>query len=375
MGCDLAIVGGGVLGVAHAIAALRRGLRVELVDRTVAARGASVRNFGMIWPIGQPRGTLRDLAGRSAALWQEMAAAADFRCERVGSLHVARHDDEEAVLREYAAAATPAEAVELWSPEECAARAPGVVVDGLRGGLFSATERSVDPPAALRALRAWLQREGCVIHAPDVAVAAEPGLLRTAAGRRVEAERIAVCSGIDFETLAPEAFREGWTRCRLQMMATAPQPADFVLGPMRAAGLTLLHYASFQDCPSLAALRARLDAELPAHRAHGVHVMVAQHSGGELILGDSHEYGLEFEPYAHESVDRLITSYLAGFFRAPTTQIARRWTGVYAVRRTGEGFTVPLADGVVAVNGVGGAGMTLSLGLGEAHVMEWFGPA
>ena len=38
------------------------------------AMGASVRNFGMLWPIGQPFGPLRQLAVRSLQIWLEVLA-------------------------------------------------------------------------------------------------------------------------------------------------------------------------------------------------------------------------------------------------------------------------------------------------------------
>ena len=376
MRCDLAVVGSGIIGLAHAVAAVRRGLTVRIVDRNVLPRGASVRNFGMVWPIGQPRGDLRSLAIRSAELWGELSVEAGFRCAKTGSLHVAYHDDEWATLQEYCDRAGHAEGLELWSPGDCASRAPGTVGEGLLGGLFSPVERSVDPPVAVAAIQGWLRAHGCSIHAPEVAVEVGPGFVRTASGLRIEAEQVAVCSGADFETLAPELLGEEWTKCRLQMMSTVPHPG-FELGPMRAAGLTLIHYRSFESCQSLARVRARVERDLGANVAHGVHVLVAQHADGSLVLGDSHEYGQEFDPYHRDDVDDLILGYLRTFFDLPERSIARRWTGVYPVRKgwTDGRFRFPIADRVEAVNGVGGMGMTLSFGLGERHVARWFGGA
>ena len=56
---DVAVVGAGGAGLAHAYVAGRRGLRVVVVDGHDRCRGASVRDFGMIRPIGQPDGPRR----------------------------------------------------------------------------------------------------------------------------------------------------------------------------------------------------------------------------------------------------------------------------------------------------------------------------
>ncbi len=68
-----------------AFAAVKRDQSVLLLERSPQARGASVRNFGMIWPVGQPAGRLRDLALRSRTLWRELAANSGFSCDPCGS--------------------------------------------------------------------------------------------------------------------------------------------------------------------------------------------------------------------------------------------------------------------------------------------------
>ncbi|MGL1549010.1 FAD-dependent oxidoreductase, partial [Vibrio parahaemolyticus] len=45
---DIAIVGAGIVGLAHALAATRLGLRTVVIDRDAQANGASIRNFGFI---------------------------------------------------------------------------------------------------------------------------------------------------------------------------------------------------------------------------------------------------------------------------------------------------------------------------------------
>ena len=73
---DVAIVGAGICGLAHALAAARRGKRVVVIDRDAQANGASVRNFGFVTVTGQQRGECWHRAMRSRDVWREVAAAA-----------------------------------------------------------------------------------------------------------------------------------------------------------------------------------------------------------------------------------------------------------------------------------------------------------
>jgi len=47
------IVGAGVIGTTHALDAVRRGHSVVHLEREAEARGATVRNFGLVWVSGR----------------------------------------------------------------------------------------------------------------------------------------------------------------------------------------------------------------------------------------------------------------------------------------------------------------------------------
>ncbi|WP_257980966.1 TIGR03364 family FAD-dependent oxidoreductase [Streptomyces sp. CB02959] len=366
---DTAVVGGGIVGLAHALAAARRGDRVVLFERDGYAVGASIRNFGMIWAIGQQRGAVNQRALRSREIWLELGAKTGMWAEPTGSLHLARRPDELAVLEEFVAT-TPAareHGTTMITAAEAARRGPAVRAEGLLGAMWSPTEVNVDPRRAVPAVAAHLAEEYGVDVRFGTAVRgiAAPRLSTTDGEWR--ADRIVVCSGNDFATLYPEVFRaSGLVRCKLQMLRTGAQPDGWQLGPMLCGGLPLLHYAAFEDCTARAALDARMRAELPFHREHGIHVLLSQTADGRLTIGDSHAYAATHDPFASEEIDQAILGSLREFARIPDPRITERWTGCYPSLR--DGRTELVADpepGVTVVNGVGGAGMTLSFGLAE----------
>jgi glycine/D-amino acid oxidase-like deaminating enzyme len=77
---DLAVVGAGIVGLAHALAAARLGKRV-VVDRDAQANGASVRNFGFVTVTGQARGEVwRRAQALGAGLERSRGSGRDRRC-------------------------------------------------------------------------------------------------------------------------------------------------------------------------------------------------------------------------------------------------------------------------------------------------------
>lgn len=368
----VAIVGAGILGLAHAYIAARRGHTVEVFERSPKASGASIRNFGMIWPIGQPAGEMLTMALRSRELWLEVLAAASLHHSPTGSLHVVYRQDEAAVAREFSEVApTLGYQCEWLAPEEVLARSPAVIRDQLLGALWSSTEFTVDPRQVICNVQRFLEKQwGVRFHFSSAVQAID--LPKVVAGSKTwHADCAIVCSGDDFETLYPTLFASsGITRCKLQMMRTPPQPDGWCLGPSLAAGLTLRFYPSFRICSSLTQLEERIAEETPEYDRWGIHVLVSQTANGELTLGDSHEYGLAVNIFNRSEIDELVLSYARNFLRAPDLTVAERWYGVYAKHPTAPFISLTPAENVHVVTAVGGSGMTLSFGLAERTARE-----
>lgn len=377
-GEKVAIIGGGIVGLAHAWMAARRGCQVSIFERSLRAQGASIRNFGMVWPIGQPNGPAYRTALRSRAWWLELAGRSSIAVRKTGSLHLAYRDDELAVLKEFAEIA---DAVGY----DCELRdAQGVIDisgaayrDGLLAGLWSPHELNVDPREVIYKLPLWLEsRYGVNLHYGVEANHVCHRQLASTDGQSRKFDRIVIASGSDFRMLFPDVFAHAGLRvCKLQMMRTAPQPSRWRMGPMIAGGLTLRHYESFAICGTLAALKMRVANETPELDEFKIHVMAAQNTLGEVVLGDSHEYGVEASPFDKSLIEELMLRELHKLIDIPNWTILERWHGVYPVLPGLLQYVAEPESNVNIAIATGGCGMTMSFGLAEQMWEQWYGTA
>ncbi|MBV8842371.1 MAG: TIGR03364 family FAD-dependent oxidoreductase [Bryobacterales bacterium] len=371
---DLAVAGSGIMGLAHAYAAAKQGLKVVVFERSPRASGASVRNFGLIWPIGQPHGRMYELAMRSRAIWIEVLEQARLPYRAEGSLHAVYRDDEAAVAREFAEISPGLGFDCAWlDADRTLSRSHALKPAGLLGSLWSPTEVTVDPRLTLRALPDFLhERLGVEFRFGHAVRAIDLHIVETGTDRWTVNQAI-VCSGDDFETLYPELLRtSGLTRVKLQMLRTRPQPGKWRLGPALCAGLTLRFYKSFQVCEALPALRERIANETPEYDRWEIHGLVSQTAEGELTLGDSHEYGEAVDIFNKEEIDCLMLRYISTFLAAPDLSIAQRWHGVYAKHPEHPFLILKPAPNVRIVTSPGGAGMTLSFGIAAETIADMY---
>ena len=364
------IIGAGVVGLTHAVTAREAGYEVTVLERDGRALGASVRNFGTLWPIGCAFGPERDQALYGVRRWKEIAAAAGIWCNGQGSLSLAYREEAWGVLNEFGGGRGD---FELLEAGEVVGRYPAANPDGLRGALLSREEAVVHTPTAIPALTEYARGLGVVIHFGVPVVKVHGDRVDTADGRAFGFDRLVIAAGEEMRLFFPEELEAAQIQpCRLQMMRTVPQPGGFDLGAIFVSDLTLCHYPAFRDCPSTAKLRSRLEAELPEHHRWGVHVIAAQHQDGTLTLGDSHEYGLDLPPGSRPEVDELILGALRDFAVIPDLRIAMRWQGTYLKSRIGQTQVVlEPRERVTMVTAMGGLGMTLSWGLAMRTIKSW----
>ena len=362
------VVGAGILGMATARALAINGYAVKVIERSQFSIGASIRNFGMLWPIGQPDGQLYDRAIRSREIWKEYLNSSSIPFNSCGSLHLAYSKQEWDVLEELSTVFQDSgRPVNLITPEQIGNRFDGIKQTNLKGGLFSNDEVIIDPREGIRNLPLYLNQKFGIEFIWGTAISrVKPGSVFSGI-TRFDADLIFICSGADFEILYPEVFnQQKITKCKLQMMRFVSDKPNYNLGTSICGGLSLLHYKSFTASKALGILKAKLQNELPEHLKWGIHVMVAQNMQGELTVGDSHEYGLDFDPFDKHLINQLILDYLKNMVHIDQWRLIESWNGIYPKMTNGKtDLHIEVENGVHIFNGIGGNGMTLSFGLAE----------
>jgi FAD dependent oxidoreductase TIGR03364 len=372
---SVGIVGAGIVGLAHAWSAAERGHAVTVFERSPIASGASIRNFGMVWPIGQPDAT-RATAILARDRWLKLTQESGIWANPYGSLHLAHRADEWIVLEEFFEHHQGSELgshLKLLSLEEAMQRSPAINPEGFIGALDCDLEVCVNPTETIRKIPAWLsERYGVTFRFENSVVEAGSGKLKISDGQNFSFDRIVICSGHDFETLYPTQFSSlPLKKCKLQMLRTVSQPDDWKLGAHLASGLTLRHYDSFRCCPSLGQLTERIAAETPELNQFGIHVMASQDNLGRVVLGDSHEYDEQIEPFDSQRIDELILRELFKIIRLPNWNLDSRWHGIYAKTPKATSINLNPEPGVYICTGLGGAGMTMSFGVAENNWQQW----
>lgn len=365
MTADLVVVGAGIVGLAHAYHAVRKGLRVVVLDRDARAVGASIRNFGHCCITVQSGDALR-YAESGRQHWLAAASAARFWAREAGTLVVARHDDEWAVLQDLAVA-RGAQSVHLLDPPAVQRLAP---VRQPIGGALLPGDLRVDPRAAVPALAAYLADQGVEFHWSTTVHGVNDGVVRTNRGF-FEARDVVVAVNHDVDRLFP-GLGASVKRCSLHMLQIRPH-RDVTIEPAVLTGHSMLRYAGFAVSPRLADVQARIARDEPDAVAAGLNLMFTQRPDGDLVIGDTHSYDEVPDVFAAESWDALIINKIRELLDLGDFDVRYRWQGVYA-SATDPFLVAQPSPGVHVVSVTSGIGMTTSFGL-AADIVDQLSPA
>lgn len=361
---DVVVVGAGIVGLAHAYHAHQRGLSVAVVDHADGVVGASVQNFGHACITAQS-GVARDYARNGRRHWLDLSRKAGFWSAESGTFCVARHDDELAVMGEFAAE-RGADEVRLLSREQILEQIP-VVSSGVTGGMYLPNDLQVDPRTAAPSIARWLAGEGVDFHWRTAASGFEPGVVHTSRGP-LRAGTTFVTVNYDVDRLFPAlAERDGLLRCRLHMLR-ARLPLAFALPAPLFTGWSLLRYSGFEGLPSTDAVADRLRAEHPDYVAIDLHQMYTPQPDGSLLIGDTHYRDISAPPFQSEEGFAVLIEEARKLFGVSDIEVSERWQGVYTSAPGQEFLIEQPVEGTHVVTVTTGIGMTTSMGLAHASV-------
>ena len=360
-GCDVLVVGAGIVGLAHAAEAVSRGLSVVVVDRDARAVGASVRNFGHCCVTAQS-GELLELAQESRERWLRHSRDAGFFSVESGALAVAQSSRELAVLDELSASRELGQ-VQFLSTQELRTRFAAIGGSAVVGGALLRDDVRVDPREAVGGLAAWLATQPGVTFLWRTAfLGGSSGVAETSRGT-ISATRIIVCVGHDLDYLYPQlAADHEIERCALQM-ALVTSPASARISAAVLTGTSMLRYPAFAETIAAVDLSIELTETDPSLIEIGANIMFTQRPDGTLIVGDSHRYAETMDPFLDESISRLLLARVARVLGVNRLRVLQRWQGVYASSVQHPYLVAEPERGVTAVTVTSGVGMTISLGL------------
>ena len=369
---DVAVVGAGICGIAHALAAARRGKSVIVIDRDAQANGASVRNFGFITITGQQNGACWQRAMRSRDIWAEMAAAAHIPVLQRGLLTIARRKEARHVLEEFLET-DMGTACKLIEPNDIDAFGQGLRSSDFSAALYSPHEIRVESREAIPRLAAYLAEQyGVTFLRETVVHSAAPPKLDTSRGP-VAAETVIVCPGDDFYTLHPDRIAAyGLTRCKLHMLRLVPESFDPRL-PVIMSDLGMVRYLGYAELPSAQHLAKTLHTAQGEHLANGVHLIVVRGADNSLVVGDSHHYDTTPDPFAPTHVDDLILDEYSHVFAGKLPHVAERWTGTYASAKNRLMLVDRPSDALRIVLITSGTGASTSFAIAEEVIADLFG--
>lgn len=360
---DVVVVGSGIVGLGAAYAAVRRGLKVLVVDRTERPVGATIRNFGHIC-IGAQTGLAREFADTSRELWLQLATDAGFWLRESGTLIAARHDDEIAVLEQAAD-----EDVRMLDAGELLNRAP-LRPNSVVGGAFVRPDLQTNPRDAADAITQHLISLGVEFRFRTAVTTVSASEVITTRGA-ISAGLVVVAVGHDIDQLLPElAERAGVIRCALDMMrVTAHLPHE--LDAPLLTGWSLVRYGRFDALPATAQLRDRLHRERPDLAALDLNQMYTQLPDGSLIIGDSHAKAIQPGPFQPEAAFHAFLDEAASLFDTDGFRVIERWQGIYASGPS-EFLIEEPEPGLHVIAATTGIGMTTGLGLAERTIQSVF---
>ena len=337
--CDVAIIGGGIVGAACAFEFSKAGLRVELIEHIGIGSGATNSGHGHLVVMDDHPAQFA-LTRYALSLWQPMLSEMPADCEywHCGTCWVAADEEEFAFARRrcgfYCANGVPAE---LLDSKQLAEAEPNLRA-GLSGALLVPGDASVRPPMVAEYLFAKALEKGTKLIDQPAAKITDDGV-HFADGSLLYAGSVINAIGADAHKLTPELP----IRPRKGHILVVDAGPNFARHQVMELGYLKSTHTDEGDT---------------------VAFNVRHNKGGELLIGSSRQFDVtdpKVEPAIIRKVLKRAIEYMPGIAQA---RPVRSWTGFRAA--TPDGLPLiglcPGYSRVYAATGHEGLGATTSIG-------------
>ena len=378
---DLIVVGSGVLGTFHAYHALKKGLRVAIIEKDKMPKGATIQNFGQVVPSGMDS-KWQGYGRESLAIYKEIQSQFDISIRQNGSIYLASNEEEIQLIEElFQINQSNNYQSHLLTKQECMDKYPGLRSDYVKAGLFFPEEVTVEPRTMIYRLQEFM------IHKMGLKLITSTNIINcestptgvslySAADEVFLASKVIICNGNEFKNLFPKLFCESDLEVsKLQMMQTKPQQ-NYKLDGSILTGLSIRRYEAFYECPSYKTIKAKENPDA-LEKKWGVHILFKQAADGSVILGDSHCYAdakniddLGFD--LDMDIDNFMIQEAKKIIDLPNYEIQNRWFGMYSQCKTKDIFEHTIGGNIHIITGIGGKGMTGSAGFSKENISKIF---
>lgn len=376
---DLLIVGAGIVGLAHAYEASRRGLKVAIVEKNERCVGASIRNFGFITVSGQSSRDTWRRAKYSRDVWWDIAQKAAIPVIHQGSWVVCQRPEAVDVANAFLRT-DMGEGCQIIDKEDFKFLSKmgfqgieSLRLDRAEGLFYSPHEFRVESREAIPILTTWLQSilnvdfywglEVLRCDAPEV---------NTSMGT-FHANKVVICPGSELNGLTkPYLGHHGIELCTLQMLRVKLN-SGFKLPGSVMTDNSLARYLGWADLPEAKALKQRIKEEMPDYIKEGIHLIAVQSADGSLVVGDSHRYGSTDDVFADERIDEMILSLLRETLVINDLHVVERWMGVYPSSSNQDALIENVNDQLRIAVVTSGTGASTAFGLAKDNLDDWIG--
>lgn len=374
---DLLVVGAGIVGLAHAYEASKRGLKVAVIDKNHRCIGASIRNFGFVTVSGQSSRDTWRRAMYSRNVWADIAQKAAIPiihqsswvvCQRPEAVDVAS-----AFLRTEMGEGCRLIDREDFSvlPKMGFTGIESLRLDKAHGLFYSPHEFRVESREAIPILTSWLESimqidfywglevTGCDVPQIDTSLG------------RFYADRVVICPGAELNGIAkPYLEHRSIDLCTLQMLRVRVDDG-FLLPGSVMTDHSLARYLGWSELPEAGALKNRIKQEMPNYIKEGIHLIVVQSADGSLVVGDSHRYGKTDDVFADEKIDEMILSLLSETLVYQNLTVVERWMGVYPSSSEQDALIEKVNDQLRIAIVTSGTGASTAFGLAKDNLDDW----